>query len=310
MTKSIKRLKELHFTGGRFDDNKGWLDFDVLPELQNYKKLLIETAKDEWRRQYPTRERLPKGFDEHIHLGFREIRNGSCTIPIERIVDVDDGEMDLNIPDILDDAAQIIDETLIAIRDNSPFPDKLSKRIIPMFDDWGKTLKDNESIILIGQSGDGPRFDSDIRKKLHKVKTEHYLDKVDIVGEVRAASLKVRDGGSFTILLDNRESVQGVFTDEQETKITEALYQHKQIRLRIVGLGEFEPSGMLSRLVRIDLFEMQPVGEIPFDPDAPPIWEVIAKIGESIPEEEWKKVPTDLSYNLDHYLYGSPKKDV
>lgn len=27
-----------------------------------------------------------------------------------------------------------------------------------------------------------------------------------------------------------------------------------------------------------------------------------------IPEEDLQKLPTDLSENLDHYLYGSPKK--
>ena len=38
-----------------------------------------------------------------------------------------------------------------------------------------------------------------------------------------------------------------------------------------------------------------------------PIWEVIEKIGASVPKEEWAKVPTDASKNLDHYLYGHPK---
>ncbi len=41
--------------------------------------------------------------------------------------------------------------------------------------------------------------------------------------------------------------------------------------------------------------------------DDRPIWEVIAEIGASIPDEEWKKVPTDLARNYKHYLYGAPK---
>jgi hypothetical protein len=39
----------------------------------------------------------------------------------------------------------------------------------------------------------------------------------------------------------------------------------------------------------------------------PPIWETIVNLGRQVPEEEWERVPTDLSKNLDHYLYGSPK---
>jgi hypothetical protein len=31
-------------------------------------------------------------------------------------------------------------------------------------------------------------------------------------------------------------------------------------------------------------------------------------IGMSIPAEEWQKLPRDFNENLDHYLYGSPKK--
>ena len=39
-----------------------------------------------------------------------------------------------------------------------------------------------------------------------------------------------------------------------------------------------------------------------------PIWEVIAEISSEVPEEEWAKLPSDGSLNVDHYLYGAPKK--
>lgn len=44
-------------------------------------------------------------------------------------------------------------------------------------------------------------------------------------------------------------------------------------------------------------------------PDSRPFWQRIIELGASIPEEEWKKVPEDLSINLDHYLYGAPKEE-
>lgn len=34
---------------------------------------------------------------------------------------------------------------------------------------------------------------------------------------------------------------------------------------------------------------------------------MINEIRAQVPDEEWKKLPTDLSKNIDHYLYGSPK---
>ena len=41
---------------------------------------------------------------------------------------------------------------------------------------------------------------------------------------------------------------------------------------------------------------------------APPIWERIAELGKSIPEDEWDNVPTDLAENLDEYLYHKSNK--
>ena len=40
-----------------------------------------------------------------------------------------------------------------------------------------------------------------------------------------------------------------------------------------------------------------------------PIWERIVEIGDRVPAEEWVQVPSDLSKNLKHYLYGGSKDD-
>ena len=302
-------LKELHFTGGRFEEYKGWLDFDVLTELQAYKRLLIETAKEEWKRRNPGRERLPKGFEESVRLGFHEIREGSCAVPIERIVEVEDDAMELYVEDDLDEAARIIDGTLVAARDDTPYPEYLPANVIPFFQDWGKTLGPEEAILLKGSGEECLRFDISIRERLSGVRTERYEDTVDIVGEVRAAELRAREeGGSFSIQMEDGGSVPGAFSSEQEARITEALHEHHRVRLRITGQGEFEPGGRLNRILRVDSIEERQAGEVPYDPDAPRIWEVIAQIGESVPVEEWDKVPTDLAENIDHYLYGAPKK--
>ncbi len=43
-------------------------------------------------------------------------------------------------------------------------------------------------------------------------------------------------------------------------------------------------------------------------PNYKPIWEVAAEIRKSIPAEEWAKLPKDGAEQLDHYIYGSPKR--
>lgn len=45
-----------------------------------------------------------------------------------------------------------------------------------------------------------------------------------------------------------------------------------------------------------------------YDPAAPRIEDVAAELGREVPPEEWAKVPDDLTDQLDHYIYGTPKK--
>jgi Arc/MetJ-type ribon-helix-helix transcriptional regulator len=43
-------------------------------------------------------------------------------------------------------------------------------------------------------------------------------------------------------------------------------------------------------------------------PRRKPLWERAAELRKSIPEEEWAKLPVDGAEQLDHYIYGSPKR--
>ena len=46
-----------------------------------------------------------------------------------------------------------------------------------------------------------------------------------------------------------------------------------------------------------------------FAPRRPSIREFAAFLAASVPREHWKKLPRDLSKNVDHYLYGRPKNE-
>lgn len=168
MSRQIKKvIKRLHFTGGRFEKNKKWLSLDILPELTAYKTLLIETAKKEWRRNNPKRERLQKGFEENISLGFSEILEGSSTVPIERIEEVEDDVLeDLYVEDEVDEAVEIIDSTLEAAKEDRPFPEHLPADVIPLFEEWGRTLAHDEAIELGGKKGNEIKFDSYMRDRI------------------------------------------------------------------------------------------------------------------------------------------------
>jgi hypothetical protein len=42
--------------------------------------------------------------------------------------------------------------------------------------------------------------------------------------------------------------------------------------------------------------------------EVPPIWEIFAQSAQNLPEEALAELPTDGAAQIDHYLYGSPKR--
>jgi hypothetical protein len=46
-----------------------------------------------------------------------------------------------------------------------------------------------------------------------------------------------------------------------------------------------------------------------FEQKVKPLWERLVEIGRQVPDEEWAKLPTDLSWNFEHYMYGATKQD-
>jgi Arc/MetJ-type ribon-helix-helix transcriptional regulator len=83
-----------------------------------------------------------------------------------------------------------------------------------------------------------------------------------------------------------------------------------------VQSGQFASADeMVDRLVReyAQGHRQQPAAAQPSParPDTPkrkPLWERAAELRQSIPAEEWDKLPTDGARQLDHYIHGSPKR--
>ncbi len=144
------------------------------------------------------------------------------------------------------------------------------------------------------------------RKSTASKKQNNHKTQIELRGEVRAADL---DGRQFSLRLDDGTKIVATFTSEQEGRITEALRDHTSRRLRLTGRGEVAPSGKIKRIASVDALTVESTVARQPVAGAKPIWEVALEIGASVPEEEWAKIPTDLSKNLHHYLYGAPKQE-
>jgi hypothetical protein len=306
MSQYKKEITRLHFEGPRFEDHG--LDFDVLPDLIAYKKLLIDTAVGLWWGRHPERKRIDRGFESSIRLKFFSIESGSATVPVLRVWDDDDEQIDLPLgEDEVNEAADLIEQTIEAVGEDRQLPENLPANVVHLFGSFGKCLEPGESISVQGPKREhAARHTPETRDRLERWQERTYEDFVELVGEVRAASL---DGRKFVLRMENDTKVNGEFLPEQESLITSALHGHESRRLRVVGRAEYSfPDGAIKRVTEVTDITMLPIEYDSFDDKARPIWEIVAEMGAEIPEEEWKKVPTDLARNHDHYLYGAAKE--
>lgn len=300
MSITREKLATLRFVGARFEGHT--LDVDCTTELIAYKRLVIECAKELWRRRHPGRERLPSGFEESFSLSFSEVAEGSASIPLLRVMDRDDSELNLESEDEFIEAARLIDETISAAANGQTLPSELPRNVIPLFREFGKTLSLEET--LYTQARDHrteASYSADARERLANWVESVYEDSVELIGEASMANLR---GSQFMLTLADGMTVGGKFSPEQEAPVLEALRMHREVRLRVRGLAEFNQADRsLRRLVRVDDAEIAPPTELAYDDAARPIWEVLAEIGASAPAEAWDKLPTDLSKRLDDYIY-------
>ena len=302
MRETFEDLAVLRFQGDRFEQHT--LDVDCTRELIAYKNTLLACAKEIWRRKNPGRTRLPRGFEDSFSLVFSEVREGSAGIPLKRRVMRPDDDLELTIEDEFVEAARLIDQAIDAASTDNGLPADLPRNVIPLFKELGGTLASNETLYV--RARDSRRevaYTQEVRNKLANWTESTYQDLAELIGEASMANLR---GSQFVVTLLDGSSIGGRFSEEQEGKVLEALRLHREVKLKIKGLGEFnEADRSLRRLVRVDSTEIVKQEQDSYDENAKPIWEVVAEIGNGAPANTWSSLPSNLSERIDEIVYGS-----
>ena len=300
MPTNHRNLVNHTFHGRRFDD--GGVDPDVMPDLVRYKTLLVEVAKELWRRNHPDRKNLPKNFEDSLSTKFYEVVANCATIPLERVFTTADRELFWDTEDELDDAVALVADTIDAAGNDQSLPDRFPKHLLVLFQEYGKTLREDEWIEHRPPKREsGIRYDAAVRERLTRWVETPYEDAVDLTGEVTMARVS---NPLMTMQLDDSRKIEVAFRPEDEDDITTALKQHKTAKLRVIGRGQFGTDGVIRKITEVCRTVLLPTGHIPFDPSAKPIWQRFAEIASTIPEEELQKLPVDGADRLDDYIYG------
>ena len=299
MSKSHRNLVNHTFHGTRFDD--GGVDLDVTPDLHRYKTLLVEVAKELWRRNHSDRKNLPKHFEDSLSMKFYEVRPNCATVPLERVLTTDDREQFWD-DDELDDAVNLVAETIEAAGKDQTLPEQFPKNLLKLFQDYGKTLCDDEWIELRpAKRESGIRYDSVVRERITRWVESPYEDAVDVTGEVTMADVKKPQ---MAMQLNDSRKIEAAFRPEDEDVITTALKQHSTAKLRVIGRGQFGTDGLVRKITEVTDISLLPNGERPFDSSAKPIWDVFAEILSEVPAEQFARLPVDGADRHDFYIHG------
>ncbi|MFQ6096104.1 MAG: hypothetical protein ACE5O2_00125 [Armatimonadota bacterium] len=298
-----REVVRLAFEGPRFRDHR--LHVGALGELNQFQTMVTETAKALWRESNPQRERLPRGFEQQTLLWLRRIESGSAVLPLELAIG-DSSQPALLAPEV-ESAVSLIHESLLAADAEQVLPQSVSKDLVREYQRFGECLADDECIrvTLPGEKGKAARVTVRSRSWLAAFVERSYEAPLDVTGEVLEADVRQR---RFQVWLDRETCVTVSFAPGQERLVVDALRDHETVHVRIVGRGEHSAEGKPTRVTQVDELWLQPVGEVPFDPSARPIEEVLAELAAEVPQEEWDSLPRDLTDNLDHYVYGTPKR--
>lgn len=301
-------LASLRFHGKRFEGHA--LDVECTQELIAYRNLIVECAKELWRRKHPDRVRLPRGFEEDFRLQFNRLEDGSAIVPLQRVSVDNQSDLDWGNLDEFDEAADLIDAAIAAANDDELLPGALPSSVIPLFRDFGKSLRADEVLFTRSRHGaTEAAYTTKARKRLTEWVMPTYEDVVDVIGEVTMANV---GSGTFSLHLDDTEtSISGRFSPEQELEVLDALRNHQSLRLRVQGIAEFATSNrQIKRFLRVDkVAPAAALAEQGFDETVVPIWEQLAAIGESAPEGTWDGVPSDLSVRIDELVYRRGPED-
>jgi hypothetical protein len=194
----------LIFRGSRFGEAA--MPLEALPELAAYRDLVLAVAKALFQGAHRDRQRLPKGFEASFRLVMDRVDAGSVVPVVSRLSD-DPGMLFPPGPDLFDRARDVVERGIAAASDGATLPVELSKEILARFGAFGRTLRDEEEIV-VAQPGkrEGAVYNRAVRRGLVLRAQATYEDDVDLLGEVRAADkdaegfvLRTADGRKFDV---------------------------------------------------------------------------------------------------------------
>lgn len=305
MPKQRQEIVRHIFKGGRFKDHG--LDVDILPELVAYKAILVNVAKELWRRNNPDKGRLPANFEESFSLKFYALEPNCACVPLYRVIDSSGQRSLFDEPDEFLQSVPLVANAIRAADIDTALPSNFPASALHLFESYGKTLRNDECFEQYVHGDPSPaRYTLHTRTQLLGLVDPSYQDSAEVVGTVTMANVSLP---RMTVTRRDGRAIEVVFRPEEEDVVTTALKEHATVQVKVRGRGIFSPNGTLQRIAETTRVELLRAETSTVISSAVPIWEVFQGIMHGVPKEQLDLLPHDAASQHDHYLYGAPKHE-
>jgi hypothetical protein len=251
--------------GARFESHS--IPVEVLPELAAFQELVVEVAKELYRRRHPNRKRVSSGFVEHFQLRLQQIEGGSAVCRLERVLPPSSPLFrPVEQPDEFDEAQELIGELIIEMAGGRSVPRRFPRHLLPAFNNFGKRLREDESIELHRPDQPVvPLYTLEVRKRIVLLASHSYQAETEVTGIIDSADVLSR---RFRLRLEEGRGVWATYPPAMEQSVLGALQRHTRTRVHVVGIGNFNREDLIESFEEVfhvtayDLIDEQSVRSI------------------------------------------------
>ncbi|HEX8912384.1 MAG TPA: hypothetical protein VF796_08480 [Humisphaera sp.] len=242
--------------GPRFDEHT--IPLQVMKDWAAFEELLIEVARSLYLSDNTKRRRVPNGFYEKLSLHLSQVQEGSAKPVIDQ-VDPPAGRSSL--AGLLERSRDVVLAAIAAAAIGAPLPAAFPRDCLAYFDQFGKSLRDDERIeLVVPGRADTVSFDSATRKKLVLKGAPEYRLIGTLRGNIVGLQLTER---TFTLRTFSGALVEGAFPAEYTKRVAAAFDVYGQTKVEMRGLVVYDPNDQPKKIEKLAHFDQLEPNDFP-----------------------------------------------
>ncbi len=268
--------------GERFNAHS--IPVEVLKDWAAFEGLIVEAARWLYLQENPRRTRTPRGFAQSFTLHLSSVEDGSAVAVFER-----SHPEGILVPDAwavwFDKARARVLATIDAAGKGEPLDDLLPKSLLAYFDQFGRSLRDDERIEFTSDAAlPSIVYNNRVRKKLVLKSATVYRTEESVRGSMSELNL---ENFTFVLRLINGDKVVGHFSEELRGAALSALGSYGESLVMVEGAVVRDQSDNRKSIEQVTRIEL-------LDPlDVPARLEALALLRDGWLDGEGSSLPLD-----------------